>query len=311
MQETNAKLISAGWMCVGFWIVLVELLTSQTPPANSHLKNEPDAGKLASSAVRDRALIVVGLPGDAEHEVKFRELARTYHDWLTGSLGFPEAGVRVLFGAKGEPELKASPATSEAIAREATEIRAALAPEGRLWVFILGHANLRDGHFYLHLSGPDPSELELAKLFEGITAREQVFWVTTSGSGGFLAGLSAKGRIVITATTADGEFNETEFPYALADLCRQTSAAPEPQAEGKVSVWDLFVRLAALVDARFAADERTPTEHALIDDNGDRAGSERPDAAGPGKNNDNQKDGKPRVVDGELARKTILPLKIR
>ena len=118
MQETNAKLISAGWMCVGFWIVVVELLTSQTSPAKSHLKNEPGAAKLASSAAGDRAFIVVGLPGDAEHETRFRELARTYHDWLTGPLGFPEAGVRVLFGAKGEPELKASPATSEAIARK-------------------------------------------------------------------------------------------------------------------------------------------------------------------------------------------------
>ena len=76
-------------------------------------------------------------------------------------------------------------------------------------------------------------------------------------------------------------------------------------------MWDLFVRLGALVEARFAADERTPTEHALLDDNGDRVGSERPDTAAPGKKDDNQKDGKPRVVDGELARKTILPLKIR
>ena len=109
MQETNAKLISAGWMCVGFWIVVVELLTSQTSPAKSHLKNEPGAAKLASSAAGDRAFIVVGLPGDAEHETRFRELARTYHDWLTGPLGFPEDWRARAFRREGRAGAESEP----------------------------------------------------------------------------------------------------------------------------------------------------------------------------------------------------------
>ncbi len=266
---------------------------------------------------RDRALIVVGLPGDDEHAVGFLELARTYRQWLTGSLGFPEEGVRMLFGAAGEPSFKAGPATREAIAAEAANSRAALTPESRLWVIVLGHANERAGHTYLHLPGPDLRDDELAKLFAEITCREQVFWITTSASGGFLAALSAKGRIIITATTADQEFNETEFPHAFGEVCKKSAADLDLDKDGKVSVWDVFLGLGTLVDARFAADERTPTEHSLLDDNGDQTGTERPDG-GEGKDESkpqaaskSQPASKSRVADGELARKTFLPLPAR
>jgi hypothetical protein len=53
----------------------------------------------------------------------------------------------------------------------------------------------------------------------------------------------------------------------------------DQNADGKVSIWEVFLRLGKLVDAGFAADKRTPTEHALLDDNGDQKGTERPDLA--------------------------------
>ncbi len=257
----------------------------------------------------DRALIVVGLPGDVEHSASFLELARSYRQWLVGPLGFADAGVRTLFGASGEPSLKAAAATREAIASEAAAARGAVTAEGRLWVIIVGHANERGGHAFLHLPGPDLREDELGKLFQGITCREQVFWITTAASGGFLRALSAKGRIVITATTADQELNETEFPHALGEVCRQSFAELDEDNDKKVSVWDVFLHLGKLVDARFAADKRTPTEHALLDDNGDQIGTERP---GKGEDDVKRESGKhSRVRDGELARKTILPLEGR
>jgi hypothetical protein len=259
----------------------------------------------------DRVLIIVGLTGDDEHAARFSELVRTYRQWLTERLGFPDSGVRVVFGATGEPSLKAGAATRENIASEVSAVRKELAPEGRLWVIILGHANERGGHVFLHLPGPDLREDELAKLFDGITCREQVFLVTTAASGGFLKALSARGRIVITATTADMELNETEFPHALADLCRQTPADLDLDADGKASVWEVFLSLGKLVEARFAADARTPTEHALLDDNGDGIGGERPGPAPTQKDGGTLKAKKAPIADGELAKKTILPLQIR
>jgi hypothetical protein len=292
------------WIALGLPVALglpTERLTQKDE--NSAAAAPPHRG--------DHALIIVGLPGDDDHAARFGELVRTYRQWLTQRLGFPDSGVRIVFGAAGEPSLKAGAATREAIASEATAIRKGLTPEDRLWVIILGHANERGGHVYLHLPGPDLREDELAKLFDGITCREQVFLVTTAASGSFLKALSAKGRIVITATTADLERNETEFPHALADLCRQTPPDLDQNADGRASVWEFFVSMGKLVEARFAADKRTATEHALLDDNGDGIGSERPDQARTQKDAGELKTKKAPIADGELAKKTILPLQIR
>jgi hypothetical protein len=295
---------SLAWVALAFFSIGAE-------PARARAQSEKLEQVAKPAPKGDRALIVVGLAGDGDHSAKFLELARTYRQWLTGSLGFPEEGVRIVFGAAGEPSMKAGAATREAIAAETASVRAALTPENRLWVIVLGHANERGGHTFLHLPGPDLRDDELAKLFAGITCREQVFWITTSGSGGFLAPLSAKGRIVITATTADQEFNETEFPYALAEVCRKSAADLDLDKDGKVSIWEVFLELGKLVEARFSADGRTPTEHALLDDNGDQTGTERPDG-GDGKDEPKPKAApKSRVADGELARKTFLPLPAR
>jgi len=98
-----------------------------------------------------RALIVVGLPGDSEHETLFRETVKTWREWLTGPLKFPRDSVHILFGAGGDAELGREPATRESIRREVDKIRSTLAAEGRLWVLFLGHANLREGHAFFHL----------------------------------------------------------------------------------------------------------------------------------------------------------------
>src|SRR5438105_3162716 len=62
-----------------------------------------------------RALIIVGLPGDEEHEALFRETAEKWRDWLKGPLKFPAEGVRAVFGTSKKDTLAAGPATREAI----------------------------------------------------------------------------------------------------------------------------------------------------------------------------------------------------
>ena len=154
----------------------------------------------------------------------------------------------------------------------------------------------------LHLPGPDFNESQLAKLFEPIACREQVFWMTSSVSYRFLRSLSASGRIVITATAADDEFNDTEFPYALATVAQRSSAELDTDGSGQVSLLELYNHTVAEVQARFAADDRVPTEHAQLDDNADGVGTEQPTATG-------NKDETGPPADGVLAAKTVLPLR--
>jgi hypothetical protein len=255
--------------------------------------NRTTAGPQVEAAAKSRALIIVGLPGDAEHEKLFADTARQWRDWLTDSLDFE---VTVLFGRSGKPPLANAPATREAIENAIADLKKSLRAEDRLWVFFLGHGDYDGERASFHLPGRDLHAGDLGKLFAEIACKEQVFWLTHAVSDRFVKPLSAKGRIVIAAT-ADEEFNETEFPQALATVIGKL----RPDNGEKLSILDLYRRTVAEVEARFAADKRVPTEHAQLDDNGDGAGTEQPVVEPKG-------DKKP-TADGRLAARTFLPFR--
>ena len=258
------------------------------------------APKEVAPELKGQALILMGLPGDEEHEQLFADTARQWRDWLIGTLGFNPADVRVLSGGAAKNGVSQGPATRATIEKEAARLKQSLQTGDRLWVFFLGHANYDGEHAWFHLPGPDLREDELGKLFAGLRCREQVFWMTTSESVRFVKNLSAKGRIVIAATRANSEDNETEFPQALVAVAARPLAALDVNKDGKLSVLELYYRIMAEVRARYAADRRLSTEHSQLDDNGDGVGTERPLVAEAGK-----KIG-PRD-DGILSLGTILP----
>lgn len=265
-------------------ILLAFLLVGSRMAAEPH----PEA------TAKNRALIVVGLPGDAEHEKLFADTARQWRDWLTHSLAFE---VTVLFGRSGQPPLANAPATRAAIERALADLKKSLRAEDRLWIFFLGHGDYDGERASFHLPGRDLHADDLGKLCAGIACKEQVFWMTHAASGWFLKSLSARGRIVITATAADDEFNETELPQALATVMGKLQV----NRGKKISILELYRRAVAEVEARFASDKRVPTEHAQLDDNGDGTGTEQPVVETEG-------DKKP-TADGRLAAQTFLPFR--
>ena len=91
------------------------------------------------------------------------------------------------------------------------------------------------------------------------------------------------------------------FPTVLAEVCRMEPKDVDQDGDGRISVWEVFLRTTEAVDARFQKDRRSPTEHALLDDNGDRRGTERPANGGPP-----AKAGERESGDGTLARRTVI-----
>src|SRR5438132_6503017 len=281
-------------------VFVISLLAVLPARAGADLPKRSLAAATLLPTGTSRALIVAGLPGDDAHEEEFAGIVKDWRTWLTDALGFPASEVRVLFG-KEPRNGTGKPASKDAVEREISQLKQILKPNDRLWVFFLGHANYDGDHAYFHLPGRDLSEQELGKLLGDLPCREQVFWMTTPASGWFMKALSAKGRIVITATVADDEYNETEFPYALATVAKRPMKELDTNKDGKVSILELYDLVVAEVNARFAKDKRVPTEHAQLDDNGDGIGTEQP---GPDKASDGKK-----PADGALAGKTFLPLK--
>jgi len=238
------------------------------------------AGAASATAGTRRALIICGLPGDDEHRKLFAETVEKLHQALTGRYGFPASEVLVRFGAPSKPGdgpalAKARGLSNrEGIAADVDELRKRLKPEDTLWVIVLGHGDFEGRHSHVNIPGPDLDERAFAKLFEGLKAREQVFFITTAASGFFLKPLAATGRIVITATEADQEVNETLFPLALADVLAAPPDGIDRDKDGKISVFELYLAVVANVMQRYVDGENLPTEHAKLDDNGDGHGSE-------------------------------------
>jgi hypothetical protein len=265
----RAGYLFAGWAA---WVALGLTARGDDPQLRP-------GGASATVGAR-RALIICGLPGDNEHRKRFAATVEKLHKTLTTRYGFPATEVRVRFGAKNQPDdgpalMRARGLSDgEGIGADVDEMRKRLGPEDTLWVIVLGHGHYDGRHSQLNLPGPDLDERAFAKLFEGLRAREQVFFITTPASGFFLGPLAAKGRIVITATEADREVNETLFPYAFADLLAAPPEGTDRNKDGKVSVFELYLAVVADVMKRYADAEDLPTEHARLDDNGDGHGSE-------------------------------------
>ena len=164
--------------------------------------------------------------------------------------------------------------TREAIAEGVAKLGKLLEPESVLWVIVLGHAHFDGRHSFLNLPGPDVREDEFGDWFRPLRSREQVFFITTPVSGFFVKGLSARQRIVITATEADLEVNETLFQLELAEVLGNPPDRRrfDFDGDGAVTVFDLYLTVVRRVVARYLADKNIPTEHAQLDDNGDGSG---------------------------------------
>lgn len=302
LVHANNLRVSAWLAC---WLVAAVVFAQQPP----------DAATTGRSAGKRVALIVVGLPGDEPHAELFRATGEAWVNWLTKTLAFEPDNVIVLSGREVRDESAAGnrgPATLKSVESRVAALKQSLSADDALWVFFLGHANDEDGHAAFHLPGPDLDDRKAGDWFSGFACREQIFWLTNTCSGYFLKPLSQSGRIVITATVPDAEINETEFPQALVTTAQRNPKELDADGDRRLSVAELFDAVVREVDARFAADLRIATEHALLDDNGDGRGTEAADLARPISSTSNSpENAQPEAAgrDGLFAASVFLPIR--
>jgi hypothetical protein len=277
----NERRTIFGLVSLATLVIVVPDFVPAVPTAKAAPQPARSIGQAELSGTK-RALIVCGLPGDKAHRKPFAETVEKLRETLISRYGFAGPDVHVQFGgpiAEGEgPVLSGvrGQATRAEIESEAADLRSVLKPLDTLWVIVMGHSYYDGKHSNFNISGPDINEQEFGRLFADLPAREQVFFITIPASGFYIKPLSTKGRIVISATEADLEVNETIFPMALAEVLASPPAASEFDADrdGNLTVFDLYIAVARNVVERYFKDELLPTEHSLLDDNGDGRGTE-------------------------------------
>jgi hypothetical protein len=206
-------------------------------------------------------LIVNGAGGEAVYAKQFEEWTGQLSSVLSSRFGFGTKQLTVLKGA-----------TAEDVKRTFTTLKTQLDADNVLFVFLIGHGSFDGKESKFNLVGPDLSASEYNSMLSSLPTRRVVVFNMSSASGEFIKSLSAKGRIVITATKSGQETNATRFTGFLISALNATDA--DTDQDGHTSVLEAFVYTNRLTADFYKQAGRLATEHAMFDDNGDGVGRE-------------------------------------
>jgi hypothetical protein len=141
-------------------------------------------------------------------------------------------------------------------------------------VVLIGHGTEREGRALFNLSGPDLTPTELGIMLDQLAPRRVAVVNTASASGGFVTGLAAPGRTVITATRSGRESNETWFAGYFADALAKDGS--DLDKDGRISLFEAFEYTRREVTRYFDEQKILLTEHALLDGDGNGEGTMEP-----------------------------------
>jgi len=224
-------------------------------------------------------LILVGLAGDPEH-------GELFHKWggelaeAAGKLGVPADHVAYLVDQMQEGDKNVTgKATVEEIGKTFDRFAKQATAEDTVYVVLIGHGSFDGKTAKFNLPGPDMGPAEFNTQFKKLPTKQIVFVDTTSASGPFINELSAPGRTIITATRNGAENYSTLFGGYFVDAL--TGDEADADKNRRVSMLEAFQFAKAAVQRAYEKEGLLSTEHAMLDDNGDKAGSAEPTTNGP------------------------------
>ena len=224
-------------------------------------------------------LVLVGLAGDPEH-------GELFHKWggelaeSAARLGVPADHVVYLVDQTQEGDKNVTgKATVEEINKTFDRFAKQATPEDAVYVVLIGHGSYDGKTAKFNLPGPDISAADFNTQFRKLPTKQIVFVNTTSASGPFVNELSAPGRTIITATRNGAENFSTLFGGYFVDAL--TGDEADSDKNRRVSMLEAFQFAKGAVQRAYEKEGLLSTEHALLDDNGDKTGSADPSTNGP------------------------------
>lgn len=224
------------------------------------ISNQPWALPIAqASDVGPRLILIVGASGTDEYGAAFEGQAS---QWRTLS---KQRNMELV-------QINEASATGE-LPRDllrAALVKAANDKASQLWLVMLGHGTSERGIHKFNLVGPDVSSKELNDWLRSFE-HQAVVINCSSASAPFLPDLSGPNRIVITATRSGSENNYSRFGGELAACILQLET--DIDHDDEVSLLEAFLAAATKTETVYREQSRLATEHALLDDNGDKLGT--------------------------------------
>jgi len=247
--------------------LILILLLSSLVCAQSSVNPKP---RLAQIDPNKFAVIINGASGEEEYGKQFQQWTKDLQDALNKRFGFDPVKMKLLSEGQ-EPR-----STADGVRKTFTALKSELQPDNVLFVFFIGHGSFDGKESKFNLVGPDIPASEYSNLLSALPTRRIVVINMSSASGEFAKSLSAKGRVVITATRNGQETNATHFPGFFIDALNATDS--DTDQDGHISILEAFVYANRLTAEFYTRSGRLATEHALLEDNGDGVGHERLEA---------------------------------
>jgi hypothetical protein len=214
------------------------------------------------------ALVISGASGGQKYADEYAEWRTILAQALKDKRGFKAENV-ILLSEDATAEQNRS--TQEGVGRALSSLAGRLAPDDLTMIVLIGHGTIDGPDAKFNLVGPDLDAREWAQLLDKLPGR--LIFVNTSGSSyPFLRELSGPNRVVITATDSGAQRFDTVFPRFFAAAFEQDSA--DTDKNGRISIWEAFAHASHGVAQWYDERGQLATEHAVIDDNGDRTGKE-------------------------------------
>jgi hypothetical protein len=223
--------------------------------------------------------VIVGLAGDPEHGELFHKWASMLVDTASQRYGVPRDRIVYLDDKPdADPERITGRSTRDGIAK-AFDSLARAAEDDPVMIVLIGHGSFDGRVAKFNLPGPDMTAADFEPLLKRIKSTRVVFVNTASSSGPFIDALSGPGRTIVTATRNGAERFATLFGGYFVDALSDDEA--DADKNQRVSVLEAFNFARREVATAYEREGIMLTEHALLDDSGDREGSAQPAADSP------------------------------
>ncbi len=231
---------------------------------------------LPKPGIRAAAVILGGAAAGKEYTDRIRTWALRLHDILTGDYGYRSEQIVLLMGPADPNDARISgPLRRETIEAQVKALKNTLEPGDMVYFFLLGHGTSDGKEAKFVIFGPDITGQEFAALLDNFSEQDVVIVNATSSSYPFCVALSGPGRVVISATRSGAEKYDTIFAEYFIDALAGRSG--DRDKNRRVSMWEAFLYAERKVEKWYTDRKRIPTEHAVIDDNGDGIFSMDPD----------------------------------
>lgn len=253
----------------------------------------PYAFDAAVRAQSTHLLIVSGLGGQPKYTDAFRTWGLALAGAARTRYAMPDSAVTYLAEESVKDPRVRGVSTKANIEAELARLAKRTGSGDQVVIVLIGHGSGASEDSKISLPGPDMSARDFARALDEFKTQQVAFVDMTSASGDVLPVVSAANRVVITATKSSFERNESVFAGHFINAL--TGDGADTDKDGRVSLLEAFRYATTETKRYYEQGNHLQTEHAQLDDDGDKKGTAEPDAravAGSG--------------DGGLARRIFL-----